>query len=79
MTERTQDLLLEHLRALRADVSGIRRDVLESRVRMASLEGHAAATHKGLSLVHEDMAGLNLRMDGVSERLERLERRLELS
>lgn len=72
MAQDTENLLLEHLKALRTDVAVIRRDVLESKVRLASLEGHVA-------LVHEDMAGMNLRMDGFSERLERLERRLELS
>ncbi|HSM20802.1 MAG TPA: hypothetical protein VK876_01190 [Rubrivivax sp.] len=34
--------------------------------------------HKGLALIHEDIAALHLRMDGFSDRVERIERRMEL-
>ena len=42
MTENVENLVLEHLRAIRADVSGIRDDVREIKHRLTSLEGAVA-------------------------------------
>ena len=75
MTENTDNLVLEHLRALRNDVTALTRRV----------EDGFAQVNIRLSAVEQQLAGLTTavygghsRMDDMERRIERLERRLEL-
>ncbi|HXQ67126.1 MAG TPA: hypothetical protein VN980_11170 [Alphaproteobacteria bacterium] len=65
MAETPENLVLEHLRAIRADLAGLRSDMREVKVPLGALEQH--------------YAGLPRRLDLVYERVERIERRLELT
>jgi hypothetical protein len=78
MTDEVQTLVLELLRAIRADIGDMRREQRDMKARLVSVENQLVQMHKGLALIHEDMAGLNVRLDGLGERVERIERRLEL-
>lgn len=62
------NLVLEHLRALRSDVATIREDVREVKSRITSLEHSVAG-------IHSDIADLNGRHDRILDRIERIERR----
>jgi ubiquinone biosynthesis protein UbiJ len=42
MTESVENLILEHLRAIRADVAAVREDVREIKQRLSSLEAAKA-------------------------------------
>ena len=42
MTESVENLILEHLRAIRADVAAVREDVREIKQRLSSLEAAIA-------------------------------------
>ena len=45
MTENVENLILEHLCALRADISSIKADVRDLKLRMSSLENYMASFH----------------------------------
>jgi hypothetical protein len=66
------NLVLEHLRALRSDVATIREDVREVKSRITNLEHSVAG-------IYFDIADLNGRHDRILSRIERIERRLELA
>jgi len=66
------NLVLEHLRALRSDVAMTREDVREVKSRITSLEHSVAGIYSGI-------AELNGRHDRILSRIERIERRLELA
>jgi hypothetical protein len=72
MTEETTNLVLEHLRHIRAVVDETRGDVKRLVLRTGLIEQNFAT-----SQVSE--AGQNLEIDRIKERLDRIERRLELS
>lgn len=71
MTENVENLVLEHLRAIRATLEkqGERLDRIE--IRMGSLEQYQA-------LFHTDLVAANVRLDQIAQRVERIERRLDL-
>lgn len=50
MTENVENLVLEHLRAIRTDVSGIKDDVREIKHRLTSLEGAVAGIKRDHTL-----------------------------
>ena len=72
MTENIENLILEHLRAIRADVLALREDVADLKRRMTSLE-------IAVSQIHGDFAGQSLRIDRLEGRLDRIDQRLGLS
>jgi hypothetical protein len=61
MTDETQNLVLEHLRAIRADMSDLKEGIHNLQVRMTSIE--------------ENMGTMNRRLDYI-DRVERIEQRL---
>lgn len=72
MAENVENLIVEHLRAIRADIAKLsdKADMLIQRV--GSLERH-------LATLHDDTTGIQLRLDHHEARLDRIERRLELT
>ena len=72
MTETVENPILEHLRAIRADVGTLKDDNVFIKARMSSIEHQMAG-------VHADFATINSRMDSVEKRLDRIEKRLEFS
>lgn len=64
MVEKTDNIVLEHLRYMRKGIDDIREDVRDVKLRL---------TH-----VEENLAMMNRRIDRVESRLERVERRLDL-
>ena len=65
MAETPENPVLEHLRAIRADLAGLRTDMREVKVPLGILE--------------QQYASLSRRLDLVCEGVERIERRLELT
>jgi tetrahydromethanopterin S-methyltransferase subunit G len=72
MTEETTQLVLEHLRHMRQRLHRVDEKVDTVILRLGIIEGHVANFH-----VSE--AGQNLEIDRVKMRLDRIEKRLDLS
>ena len=66
-----ENLVLEHLRAIRATLEKVERDLGDVRHRVGSIERH-------LAILQSDIANVHLRLDHQGDRLDRIERRLEL-
>ena len=65
MTDERTDLILEHLRAIRGDIGGLKDDMREVKSRLGLLE--------------EQSASISRRLDRLDERVERIERRFDLT
>jgi len=72
MTDEMTSLVLEHLRHIRVKVDSLDEKVGRVEVRLSAVEGHLANL-----MVSE--AAQNSAIDTVSRRLDRIEKRLELS
>jgi hypothetical protein len=78
MTEKVENIMLEHLRATRPDIAGIKGDVREVKHRLTSLEGAIAGLKRVQAASYADAADQHARYDRLAERIERIERRLDL-
>ena len=72
MTDSAENLILEHLWAIRARVEQHSEDFAGLKLRISSIETQ-------LGNVHTDLAILHNRIDSVERRLDRIEKRLELT
>ena len=79
MTADIESLVLEHLRAIRAqqDEHGERLGRIESR--LSSLETTVAGMRRDLAHMYGDVVEGHTRMDQLAARVERIERRLDLN
>ena len=71
MTDNVENLVLELLRSIRADIADLKRDVIGNTVQIAALGQQVA----GLSVA---VYGGKSDLEDVKRRIEHLERRLEL-
>ena len=72
MTTEIDSLVLEHLRAIRADIADLKREVAGNSIQLSALGQQVA----GLSVA---VYGGKSDMDEVKRRIDRIERRLELN
>ncbi len=83
MTEDVENLVLEHLKALRNELRDFRADTsdnfMQVKARLQSLEERLSLAEKGIANIHGDHALIQLRLDKQGDRLERIEKRLELT
>jgi uncharacterized coiled-coil protein SlyX len=77
------ELILEQFRLFRSEVQTLRTEMREGfsevRQRLAMLELGLAGVRQDVALLSSTIAGQDVRFDRLSERVERIERRLELS
>ena len=78
MVESPENLVLTQLRALRADISDVQGSLGEIKRRLANLEGGQASIIHHLGHLAAADAQQQLASDGLTERLVRIERRLDL-
>jgi len=79
MTDNVENLILEHLRALRAGQDRIEQEQREVRARLTSLEAAVLGTKREVLHTQEERARQQLSIDGIKERLLRVERLLDLA
>ena len=77
--ENVENLILEHLRALRADSAGIREDIQEIKQRLTGLEVAVGSIKRDLGDLYTENASQHIRYDRLAARIEKIERRLELT
>lgn len=71
MAKSPENLVIEHLRAIRGDLVGVKDDLRDIKARLGAIEHHQA----GQML---DSVRQSSRLDDLAARLEKVERRLEL-
>jgi hypothetical protein len=78
MDNNVESLILEHLRAIRTDVAGIKSELKENTQRLGRLEGAVVGLHRDIVHGEEVQVAQELRIDRIVQRIERIETRLEL-
>ena len=79
MTENVENLLLEHLKRFQAGQDRIERKLDEHTQRLGRIENKLASLRGGIGQGEEAWAEQSVRIDKLAERLDRIERRLEIS
>ena len=79
MAGNPENLVPEHLRAIRADVGLLREGVQELTGRTASIEQQLVGLRRDLVDLRADFVRLESRIDRLDKRAERIEKRLELT
>jgi archaellum component FlaC len=82
MTENVENLVLEHLRALRNELREFRtrhdEDMSDIKQRLTTLERGIGGMKRDAAELYEDHARQQASIDRLAERIDRIERRLEL-
>ena len=79
MTDSTENLILEHLKRFQAGQERIEYKLEEVITRIGQLELGFASLRRDFAHADENAAGMSVRMDRMSERIQRIEKRLELA
>jgi uncharacterized protein (UPF0335 family) len=79
MTENVENVIIEHLRHIRGRVDRIAEDMSDMKHRMSSLESAMVLVKREVSAGDETDARQQLSLDRLLDRIERIERRLELT
>lgn len=79
MIENVENLILEHLRAIRGDIGSLNESVRELKSRMTNLEVTVAGLRRDMAEMYAEVVGQHGRYDKLVERIERIEKRLELT
>lgn len=79
MTDNTENLILEHLKRFQAGQDRIETKIDELVLRVGQLEGAILGVKREIVNAEESSVAVSLRVDTLSKRLDRVEKRLELS
>lgn len=78
MTDSAENLIIEHLRHIRGRVDRIVEDMGDLKQRMSSLETAMVSVKRGVAAGDETDARQQTSLDRLLDRIERIERRLDL-
>lgn len=79
MTENIENLIIEHLKRFQSTQERIERKLDEHTARLGRIEIALSSIRRDIAHNEETWAEQSVRIDHLNERLERIERRLELS
>ena len=79
MVEQVDNLMLEHLKRFQATLDRIERELHEVKVRQTETHAAVLAVRRDQVNDAEMSAHLSVRVDAMSDRIDRIERRLELN
>ena len=79
MTDNVENLILEHLKRLQSSLDRMERRLDEVAVRLSNLESAYASIMQHLTHLAAADAAQQVVIDNISMRLDRIERRLELT
>jgi len=79
VVEAIENLLLEHLKRFQASLDRVERKCDELIIRVGQFEGGLAVIGRNIAHSDDNIAVLSVRLDRMNERIERIERRLDLS
>lgn len=78
MNDNVENLVLEHLRALRSDSAETRSDLREIKLRLSAMETSLARVGRDAAHNYSEQIEDRHRVDSLLERIARIEKRLEL-
>lgn len=79
MGEQIENLILEHMKRMQAEMTLIRQDTTEIKSRLASIESGIGRIRRDEATNYEEIIENRHMFDRLAERVERIERRLELA
>ena len=79
MIENIESLVLEQLRAIRSDIASVKEDTREIKNRLVIVESGIATLRRDGGDFAASIADQHLRYDRINDRIERIEKRLELT
>jgi len=79
MSENIENLILEHLKRFQAGQERIERDVKEIKARLSTLEAGQGSILQHIGHLSSSIASQQVSIDHMSERIDRIEHRLELA
>jgi septal ring factor EnvC (AmiA/AmiB activator) len=79
MVGNIENLMLEHLKKIQAELAAIRNQNQEFLSRLARIESSGGRTNRDIASIHEEAIEDRHAVDKLRERVERIERRLELN
>jgi len=79
MSDNVENLVLEHLRHIRGSVDQIAEDISDLKHRMSSLESAMILVKHEITHSDETDARQQVTLDKIIDRIQRIERRLELN
>jgi hypothetical protein len=79
MSENIDNIILEHLKRFQTGQDRIERELKEIKGRMSQVEIGLAGIRGDIAHVAGDQARQQVTMDGISDRVDRIERRLEIA
>lgn len=77
--ENIENLILEHLRVIRTDIAGMRDDIREIKQRLSNVENGIGSLKRDTADLYTENAAQHLRYDRLVDRIEKIEKRLELT
>ena len=78
MTDNVENVIIEHLRHIRGRVDRIAEDMTDVKLRLSSLESAMVHVKREVSSGDETDARQQVTLDRLADRIERIERRLDL-
>lgn len=79
MSDNVENLILEHMKRMQAEMAAIRQDTAEIKSRLGSIETGIGRIAQGDASNYAEIIENRHMYDRLAERIERLERRLELA
>ena len=73
MNEKVENLILEHLRVIRADMRKMADDMLTLKAEMISMRSHMTGIAGLQDHDHGDIAAIKVRLDRIEQRLDLVE------
>ena len=79
MTDQIDNMILEHLKAIRSELAEIKADTSDIKLRLHSVDTSVIELRRNDVHLFEDDARQQVSLDTLLERIQRLEKRLELT
>ena len=79
MSENVENLILEHLRGMRAGQERIEHELREIKARMSSVEAGIAGIRRDSANDNDKLVNQQVGLDELKDRIERIEKRLEIA
>ena len=76
--ENVDSIIIEHLRPIRAGIALIKDDIREVKTRITHVDARIASLKRDAAQQYDESAAANARFDRITERIEKIERRLDL-